>query len=227
MPKYKLEIDLSQSTLQSLYTAGQNVVIAKPSQSESPPNVAWQVFRPMEANAVEWEENYGIYASTVAISNGAKLTKMSATPFPAAEGSLYPLGSNGYFEAPTPGKEKGSYFASNAYENNLTFGLFQDATVNGKQVMGNAISAAPVPINNVAEMTPYTTVYVWAQSLIVSNTVVTTVTSPKTKVTFGGKITDIVLGYADGAFIVEKETALPAGASVETIMPALADPVSS
>lgn len=228
MPKYTLSINLTKEQLNGFYFAGSNIIIAKPTGEESP-NVAWQAFRPMENNTVQWEEKFGIYASTAAIENGALLTKTSRTPFPAAEKSIYKLGANAYFEAPTTMKnaEPNTYYAVNGYENNLLFGLFQDAIVNGKQVPGNAISAAPVPINNSAEMTPYTILYVWAQSLVVSNTVVTKVTSPMTQVKFGGKISDISLGYANGQFIVENESELAAGDSVDVLMPALSSAVEA
>jgi hypothetical protein len=223
MPKYNLSINLTEEQLNGFYAAGSNIIIAKPTGGESP-NVAWQAFRPMEGNTVQWEEQFGIYASTAQIENGAVLTKVSRTSFPAAEKSVYRLGGNAHFEPPTPKEhaEPDTYYAVNGYENNLLLGLFQDAVVNGKQVPGNAISAAPVPINSTAAMTPYTTLYVWTQSLVVSNTVVTKVTSPMTEVKFGGKISNISLIYANGEFIVEKESELEAGASVEVLMPALA-----
>jgi len=222
MSKFNLSINLTKEQLDILYGANSNVIIAKPTGEESP-NVAWQAFRPMESNTVQWEEKFGIYASVAQLTNGAILTKTSKTSFPAAEKSLYRLGGNAYFEPPTPKAkaEDGTYYAANGYENDLLFGLFQDAVVNGKQVPGNAISAAPVPLNSTAAMTPYTTLYAWTQSQVVSNTVVTKVTSPMTEVKFGGKISNITLGYANGEFIVENENELEAGASVKVLMPAL------
>ena len=75
-----------------------------------------------------------------------------------------------------------------------------------------------------AVMTPFTTVYLWIQASVVSNTVVTTVTSPMTKVTFGGPVTDVKLRYdaSSGIFLaVGGDEALGAGIGVDHLVPAL------
>jgi len=202
MPKFTLKTSFTQESLTMLYATGTNVVVAKPSASDSSPNVAWVVFRPLQANTMAWEEQYGIYTSTQSIQNGATLDQMSATNFPATEGQVYTLGLFGFFGPPQGGGSQGSYTAVNQYNNlppagpgYLTFGLFQNASVNGAAMNGNAVSAAPVPYRSTATMTPFTTVYIWTQSMVKSNTVVTTVTSTQTKVTFGGSTTSISLAF--------------------------------
>ncbi|HYG64983.1 MAG TPA: hypothetical protein VEL74_20540 [Thermoanaerobaculia bacterium] len=210
MPTFTLNTTFDQSALSMLYATGSNVVVAKPSSSGGTPNVAWVVYRPMPDNVMTWEEQYGIYASTSSIQNGAKLKQMSATPFPAGAGKVYTLQSDSNFSSPQSGGTANSYTAINQYDNLapngpgwLTFGLFQNATVNQSALSGNAVSAAGVPFQSTAVMTPYTTVYIWTQSQVVSNTVVTLVTSTMTSVKFGGSVTEISLQYdqTTGGFV--------------------------
>lgn len=218
MSTYKLKLSFTPEQLKTFYAAGVNIAVAKPSQENMGPNVVWQSIRPMQEVEVEWNEEYGIYASASAISNGAVLRKMSKSDFPAIDGKGYVLHPEGVFEATGPEGQKGSFYGTNNYPEDLTFGLFQDAVIGGNKVPGNAISAAPVMRGNTAQMTPYTTVYVWLQSLVASNTVVTQVTSPQAKVLFGGKHTEASLTYdsAQGTLVEGGEA--EAGAEVESLV---------
>ncbi len=211
MPKYSLTADISDKQLGFLTNSHQSVVVAKPTGEEGKegnPIVAWQVFRPMENNSLQWEEEYGIYASSTTLTNGAVLDQFSKTgPGAAADGKLYKIEESGGFSTPGETREAGTYYAENLFSKaleSLTVGLFQTATVNGKRIDGNAISAAPVPRRNAAEMTPYTTLYIWTQASIVSNTVLTEVTSPRLEVVFGGPTTDVTVHYDSdqGGFVV-------------------------
>lgn len=246
MPKFTLKTNFTQDALTMLYATGTNVVVAKPSASDSTPNVAWIVYRPLQGNVMSWEEQYGIYSSTESIQNGVTLTQMSITNFPATDGQVYALGPAGFFGPPQAGGNSGSYTAVNQYNNlppvgpgYLTFGLFQNASVNGAAMNGNAVSAAPVPYKSTAVMTPYTTVYIWTQSQVKSNTVVTTVSSVQTKVTFGGSKTEISLSYdpqtggfvttgsslkvheSTGRLVASGGEGLPEGISLEHRLPVL------
>jgi hypothetical protein len=246
MPTFTLNTTFTQDALTMLYATGTNVVVAKPSAGGSAPNVAWVAFRPLIANAMTWQEQYGIYCSTSSIQNGALLTQMSQAPFPAGDGQKYALTAAGFFGPPQTGGMPGSYTATNQYNNlppsgpgYLTFGLFQNANVNGSAMTGNAVSAAPVPYQSTAVMTPFTTVYLWTQSQVLSNTVVTSVTSVQTQVIFGGPVTTVSLTFdpATGGFVqtgaslkADASTgqltahggkALPAGVSIAHLLPVL------
>jgi len=210
MPSFTLNTTFNQTDLTMLYATGTNVVVAKPSSMTAAPNVAWVVFRPLPANGMSWEEQYGIYASTQNIQNGATLTQMAITPFPASSGQVYAMGPAGFFGPPQGGGIPNSYSAVNQYNNlppngqgYLTFGLYQNASVNGQSMNANAVSAAAVPYQSTAVMTPFTTIYIWTASAVTSNTVVTKVSSVQTEVTFGGSITEIDLQYdsSTGAFV--------------------------
>jgi hypothetical protein len=196
---FSISMAFTAEDLQRFYLTGTNIVVAKPAGGGAP-NVAWIVYRPLLANQISWEEDYGIYMSTSQVINGATLSQMSATPYPASAGTLYTMAASGAITGPqSPGGTPGSYTIVNQYDNlpggYLTTGLFQSAVVNGASVVGNAVSAAPVLFQSTAQMTPFTTVYLWTQSQVKSNTVVTNVTSAMTKVTLGGTITSADLVY--------------------------------
>ncbi|WP_420573795.1 hypothetical protein [Kordia sp.] len=207
MSTYKLQIFFSDNELRAIYETGANVIISKPSINGNDPNVAWQVFKPFNANTITWEENYGIYASTSELKSGAELNQLAFIPIGASMGKLYKLESNATIDGPLSGGTKGFYTLTNNYsegtipetENSkkriMTLGLFQDANINGMNIKGNAVSAAPVLLGSTATMTPYSTVYIWLQSQIRSNTVVTTITSPKTALRFTDNMHEISVSY--------------------------------
>lgn len=205
MPEYTIELSLTPKQLEMFYP-NSKLIIAKPNQGESPV-VAWQAFHPFEKNTVTWKEEYGIYVSSRSVTHGATLTRMSSTHVPALEQRMYTLEEDAVFSEPaeeSTGKA-GSFSVENKYGElqALTFGLFQDAVVNGKLVPGNAVSATSVPHANTITMIPHTTVFAWIESDVASNTVVTEVNSHQTEGTFGGGVQQISLAYDDesGKFI--------------------------
>lgn len=226
MPAYTLNVSFTVDDLKLLNTAGSNVIVAKPN-GNSVPNVAWIAFRALEHNSMTWEESYGIYASNTELTAaGADLYQVSQTKYPAVPGKLYDLAPYGAFEGPGANAATGSYSAVNLYKNDqkyLTFGLYQNAQVNGTQSTGNAVSAAVVPYNNKAVITPYTTVYIWLASQVVSNSVITSVTSVQTIVQFGAEVTKISLQYDSGSgqFIPASEIALGEGVALDYVEPVL------
>jgi hypothetical protein len=226
MPSYNLHTLFTEQDLQRFLASGSNVVVAKPNNGGAP-NVAWVVFRPLINNSMSWEDNYGIYASNTDLISGGVLNQMSKTAYPAVPDKVYELAPTGAFVGPGSAGPAGSYTAVNAYNNlpkgYLTFGLYQNAEVNGNQAVGNAVSAAPVIYNSTATITPFTTVYLWIQSQVVSNSVITTVTSPQTAVRFGGSITNVSLAYDanSGKFIAAPSTTLADGIALDYNEPAL------
>lgn len=113
MPTFTLNTSFKESDLQMFFATGTNIVVAKPSNNNGLPNVAWIVFRPSLDNSMVWEEQYGIYASTQRVVNGAVLTQMSSTPFPATDGQVYTLEPAGFFGQPHSGGIPGSFTAIN------------------------------------------------------------------------------------------------------------------
>ncbi|MEW6732591.1 MAG: hypothetical protein AB1489_14780 [Acidobacteriota bacterium] len=202
MPEFNLNLLIDPNQDLPLIKAAQlNIILAKPIGGGAP-NVAWQSFDPFPDNNVEWTEEYGLYASTTQVNNGARITKMSTTGYPAQSGAYYSFTSNATFNGPiTDGNvpPANSYKIVNDMPSSqypaLTFGLMQSASINGVAAQFRPINAQTVLSKLDVTFTPLTTVYVWLQAQLVSETVITSVTSRHTKVTFGGPITSHTLKY--------------------------------
>jgi hypothetical protein len=194
---YTLIVNLTPAQLSIFQEASESIIIAKPSMGGNEPNVAWVSFHPLPTNTVTWEEQYGIYVSTVGLQNGAVLTQLSSASFPASPDGLYTLQTDGVITGPSPSGEPDTYSLLNEYAAQpvMTVGLYQNATANGTAILNSAVSAAVTPEGQTAKMVPYTNVYIWAQATIASNTVVTTVSSPQTELTFGGGVDTITVEY--------------------------------
>lgn len=196
--EYSLNLSFTQKDLAAIAAAHAKVVIAKPAdKSNQKPNVAWLAFNPLENNDIAWEEIYGVYASNVAMEDGAEISKSSVVN-PAVPGKVYGLLPDGAFGAPADGGTLDSFTVLNQYANQkgyMVVGLTQDAKIGGEIVTGNAISASNVLLQNTAIITPFTTVLMWLQSKVKSNSVCTKVTSPMTEVTFGGNVTSRSFRY--------------------------------
>lgn len=224
MPDYTLGTLFSKEDLTRFHASGSNVVVAKPNAGGAP-NVAWVVYNPLEENTMTWDEEYGIYASNTDIVGGALLVQMSHAPSPVEDGMVYPFTVEGFFGSPSSGGVTGSYTVQNEYKNDkgyMTIGLYQNAVVNDKKTTRNAISAALVQREFTAEMTPFTSVYLWIQSQVKSNSVVTNVTSAQTEVRFGGSVSEVSLAYeaATGRFRPAQKS-LPDGISLVHHVPTL------
>jgi hypothetical protein len=208
MSTFNLKTAFTDDQLEVIHRTGTNVIVAKPSGGTAP-NVAWQVFKPWEDNTLSWTEDYGIYASTASLEHGAELIQLSSIPSPAESGLVYTLEPSGIISGPASGGTADSFTLVNKflYKSSVTVGLYQDAVLNGTEIIGNALSAAPVLLASTSVITPYTTVYIWLQSEVISNTVVTTVTSPMTRLKFGDGIDTISVKYdsLSGKFVPHKK----------------------
>lgn len=207
MPDYRLQLLIDKEVLPVIKAAGQRITLAKPVNTESP-NVVWLSIDPFASTEVSWEEQYGIYASTTAVKEGASITKLSETGVPAQDGSYYSFPPSTVFSGPFEGRvPKGTYGAQNdmpySQYPSLTFGLTQNALINQKPAERKPISATPVLATQFAAMTPYTNVYIWLQSIFSSETIITKITGSHSVARFGGGVTDIVMKYdpALGVFV--------------------------
>lgn len=202
MPDYTLQLLIDDQDLITLKAAQLNIILAKPvGSASSMPNVIWQSFDPFIDNTVSWTENYGIYASNTVVQNGAAITKLSSVN-PAQDGSYYSFASSATFNGPFRDQgapDTGTYQVNNdmpaAQYPSLVFGLLQSATINNVVTPSRPLNAQVVPAAFFADFTPLTTVYAWLQASILSETVITQVTSRSTKVTFGGSVNSQVLKY--------------------------------
>jgi len=209
--QFNLKTVFTNEQLNILYVTGTNVIIGKPSDGR-PTNVAWQVFKPLQTNLFSWKEEYGIYASAADIRNGATLSQLSNTPIGSEMGKQYVLQDSGRIVGPIGGGYPNAFLLLNQFgmKPYMTVGLHQNATVNGIERIGNTVSATPALMQSTAVMSPSTTLHIWLQSQVVSNSVVTTITSPITELKFGGNVTEISITYdsATGKFVPVKSGAL-------------------
>lgn len=226
MPNYTLDLTIDPQDLQIIKAAGLNITIAKPVGSASP-NVTWLVFDPFQANKIQWEEQFSIYASPQQIlQNGAVISRLSETDFPATDAAYYSFTSSATFSGPFTGSGApgvGSYQVNNDMPNTqypaLTFGLQQQATINGANINPSPLNAALVPAALSAVFTPLTTVYIWLQASFRSGTVITQISSKSTVVTFGGTVTQKSLKYnpATGTFVPVSASTASLNASSESL----------
>ncbi|PZQ81597.1 MAG: hypothetical protein DI548_12785, partial [Flavobacterium johnsoniae] len=151
----------------------------------------------MQSNTVSWKEEYGIYASTADIKNSAVLRQLSSTPTGIETGKQYILQSHGAISGPLNGGYPNTFILSNQYSGKqyIVAGLYQNAIVNENSAIGNAVSATPVLMQSNAFMNPNTTIQIWLQSQVISNSIVTNITSPVTELKFGGSVADISVIY--------------------------------
>ncbi|PZF73274.1 hypothetical protein [Taibaiella soli] len=200
---YTLNLIFTPEQINLIYETNMNVIIAKPVTDEKP-ELAWQTFRPMESNRLEWQDQYGIYASTIVPGENVDITKTTTLPIGAARNALYTLGRDGVISG--PGKSTGgsnSFSVLNQFQNGssvsfMTIGLTQDATVNGMTISANPLSAARVPYQNTAEMTPDTGIYISLQSQAPRN-MLAKVTSQMTRLVFRNGATEISATYNSDA----------------------------
>lgn len=209
MPSYSLKFIVEPKDLELIRASGQRITLAKPVNTDTSANVVWLSIDPFASTDVEWSEEYGIYASTTAVSQGAAITKLSESEFPAIDGANYTFTSGAIFNGPFSdgGVAKGSYGAQNDMPQGnypvLTFGLTQSALVNKAPAERKPISATPVLATQSIVMTPFTNVYVWLQSQFASETIITKITGKTAKARFGGGVSEITLKYdaALGVFV--------------------------
>jgi hypothetical protein len=193
MTSFKLNIDLSSEDLHLLSQVNYKIIVAKTS-SGGQPNVAWQAFQPVLRNTISWEEEYGIYASSTSLQNGAELRKISETEIPAIAGKLYSLQEKGIIESSTGDGNAQVFTLLNQYPTSpgtMVTGLYQNAQVNGIEIAGNAVSAMPVHFKNSIEMQPCPTVHLWISSWPEGSSLTQPGTSTVTQLSFEDGINEI------------------------------------
>jgi hypothetical protein len=115
---YTLHLTVDTDSLKTIKKAGQKIVLAKQVDATAP-DVAWLVFDPFQGNTIEWEEQFGIYASTLPeLKDGATISKMSSLD-PALDGESYVFSRSGcyaikYFLGVDPRCYKAEYL-NNSY----------------------------------------------------------------------------------------------------------------
>jgi hypothetical protein len=191
MTTYSLTLNIDNAGLQNIYHAGQVVTIVK-SVGNEPASVAWISFQPLETNTITWEEEYVIYGTRGEVDSGAKIVMTSQTAT-ADTGLLYTF-DNGQFSASQAGGTDGQFSVLNSQANGFTFGLAQEAKINGVATSLAPMNAVVVNDGQTASFVPIETVSVYLSSFqnngvvisgVVSNAAVVTLTSDSSSATLG------------------------------------------
>ncbi|MFL6195330.1 MAG: hypothetical protein ACJ75H_14230 [Thermoanaerobaculia bacterium] len=200
MPDYSVTFLIDAKDLEAIKGAQQRITLAKTVNGDNNANVIWLSIDPFPTTEVGWDEAYGIYASASGVVDGTTITKMSETGGTAQDRAYYTFTSAAAFNGPYSGNgvPAGSYGVQNdmpytSYAS-LTFGLTQDALVNGQKALAKPVSATVALATQFVQMSPSPTLYVWLQAQFVSGTVIK-VSGKSTKVTLGAGVTSTTLKY--------------------------------
>ncbi|EGG17004.1 hypothetical protein DFA_07985 [Cavenderia fasciculata] len=195
MKKQRAKIeDFTQAGLAAIASAQEKVCVVK-SVNGQVSNVVWVTFKPFAQNQISWKEEYGLYASSTQIQNGATISRLS-TLKAAAKGHQYPFNSSGFFDQ-ADSVSVTSYGLVNNYGEPLTFGLTQSALINGVQV-DSELNATTVLGNQTAEYTPIVTLSVFVQSQQNNGSVISSITSQSLTLTYTSDTTKAVF-YDDNS----------------------------
>lgn len=141
MSNFELSIQITESDAQAIRESGFSVTIAKSINSTIGSSPFWLVLAPCETNTVNWDDDYGVYASS---DQPGFMISASSTEYPVSPGVVFPF-TNGAFDSPDgPALPPSGYGVLNNTGGTLTFGLLQRAIVNGKGSDANPVSAVAV-----------------------------------------------------------------------------------
>jgi len=156
---FQLNFQLDAASVQKINSAAQTITLVKSvrssvmsAQSSSDLLVAWLTFRPLMYDTVTWIDAYGLYATTQALQAGATIRMTSVSEGTIQRGWLYTF-ENGVFNG-----QSGSGTTFNVQDGDssypmLTFGLAQQATVNG-QIVYAPLNGVPALYNQQASFWP-------------------------------------------------------------------------
>lgn len=196
MGQYQLNFTIDAAGVSQINQSGQLVTIVK---SVSPAGtggttVAWLAFAPLEQDIVTWDESYFIYATTTEIESGATITMTSVTADAVVFDQVYTLESGAFSGA--PGGTSDTYVAQNSNGGTLSFGLSQQANVNGTTVTA-PINAIPVLNNETVSFTPEVTVTIFLSNVTNNGVVISDVYSTPLTVTLTSTAPAANIGFID------------------------------
>jgi hypothetical protein len=195
----KLRLLIDKNYLPMLKASQQRITLARQVNSAMP-DVVWQAIDPSVSTEVEWDAQYGFYASNVSVMHGARITKIAEADIPVRDGGRYSFTRDMVFAGPSGGGvARGSYAIDNDMPFSsypvLTFGLTQSARINQRPSGPHPISATPVLATQPLTMTPLPDVCLWMESGASSETVISRIDGPYSVVRFSGGANEITLKY--------------------------------
>ena len=153
MTQLELTIEISPIDTETINRQGKVIALAQPfGAGAGGPEVLWVLFAPFETNRVEWQTDYGLFASPDPVESDTVITASSILP-QAEPGLVYPF-ADGVFGTPIPSSSLETYSIRNASGDSLTFGLTQTVTANGERFDSAPVVALPVPVGESGEFLP-------------------------------------------------------------------------
>lgn len=208
MTTFTLQLQIRPADLDHLRAAQMRIILGRASMPAVSPNVVWAAIDPFPSTDIQWDDDYGIYASTTSLQQGATIAKTAQTGVPAQRGARYVFNPSATFSGPFPGgAAPDSYAVQNDVAPNqfqlLTFGLTQSLLINHRLFDDAPISATPVLARQTATLMPGSSVLIWLQANLSSGTFMTRILGNPTTVRFVGGKTGATLSYdpASGIFV--------------------------
>lgn len=196
MNNYELIINFTKEDLEAIYAAGEKLVITKEVAGNKGKPVSWISILPFLYNSVKWTEAYMLYASRNEAQNGATIEKLSEAE---ADSELLYDFTNAVFGNAHSSEYIGvnEYGVCNLMEpySYLTFGLAQEASVNGDTLKGSPINAVVLPYNHTATFSPIEKVNIFLANDIDNGMVITKEFSNTITVTYSGTETCHTIKY--------------------------------
>jgi hypothetical protein len=200
MPMYQLRINIDPQYVVQIIQAEQQIVISK-QVTHAGPSLAWLSINPNQSHAVEWQDQYSVYASQTSIQSGATISQLANQS--AVPRSAHAFSDN-VFSATAPQSTLGSgtYEVANQSGKTLTFGLAQGASLNGAILGPNAVFAATVLPGQWLDVTPSENISVFLSANTTNAMCLGSVMGPTLLVPFVGNTTlqTISFDYNLGGF---------------------------
>lgn len=200
---FTLTLNIDPTSLNSINGAGKKIALAQRvvnAPPTAPPiEVVWITFDAFESNTIEWNENFGLYASDTAIAANKKIALKEEATSPVVGGSFYPFFTNGEFLPPveSPAIPVGTYAAQNLMPTPVTFGLTLAAEVNGLVMPFKPISANSVQNKAMVLITPSNIVDIWIadEGQDAATTMLTSPIPNTASATFSASTPEITMAY--------------------------------
>jgi hypothetical protein len=184
MANYTLNIAFTAEQLATLNASGKNIVLGK-SFFGGAPQIAWQVFKPLESNTVKWNDDYSVYFSNDT-PDPQKVIRAVASRR-VERGGQCTLDYNGNIMVNSG--SSGDYSLTNQSHGRTVGGLCQDATVNAAGKGESIVCARVILEGNRLTIRPDMKLSIWLQSGVNPGTVLGSIENPVTELDFAGSNT--------------------------------------
>jgi len=208
-----LVLEIEPADLGRIRAAQLRIILARSTASVAPA-IVWHSLDPFEINTVTWRDGaYGLYAATAELVPGAQVV-MVALLSEAQSGYYYAFTSSAVFEGPywDPKVGRDDHAINNAMPHSLypqlTFGLAQDAAINGTAAGDKPATASSVIAGRQISLGPVPVIYVWLDSGVASSTVIARVGDDAVSVDYSSITTKILIYDPDLGRFVPKQVAI-------------------